>query len=143
MSLEALQSALAALFTESTARERFARDPAAFARQHGLNATESGQLRAMSAAAITSYAATLARKRRAEAARHLTQTRAALGDEFAAAFDAWAEQTEEPPQRDRAMRDAIAFCRVLVRNASLADEQLASIRSDLNRAREVIRRSPS
>ena len=139
MSLKALQSALAALFTEPAARERFSREPASFVRQHGLNATEAEQLHAMSATAIYSYAATLARKRRAEASRHLAQTQAALGDGFAAAFAAWSERTQQTPHRQRAVRDAITFCRSLERNASLTDEQRVAIRSDLDRARAAIR----
>ena len=75
MSLNALQSALAALFTEAGARERFADDAAGFVRAFGLDAREREQLKAMSAGTIASYAATLSRKRRAEAARFLTRTR--------------------------------------------------------------------
>ena len=134
MSLIALQGALAALFTDASARERFERDAAGFARAFGLDARESEQIEAMSAGAIASYAATLGRKRRSEAARFLTRTREVAGDEFARTFDAWAARTPAVPGRFRAARDAAAFCDAFCRGSGLSASQVAAVRLDRSEA---------
>jgi len=132
MSLHALQCALAALFTEAGARDRFADDAAGFARAFGLDARECEQLEAMSAGAIASYAATLSRKRRGEAARFLTRTREVAGDEFARTFDAWAARTPPSPAagRSRAARDAARFCAAFCSNRDLSGSEAAAVRLD-------------
>jgi hypothetical protein len=93
VSLAALQSALASVFTDPEARARFAADPEAFAAHLGLPDVERAQLRALGTAAVSSYASTLARKRRSEAAGFLPRTRAALGETFATTFESWALRT--------------------------------------------------
>ena len=144
MSLHALQSALAALFTETGARERFAGDAAGFARAFGLDAREREQLEAMSAGAIASYAATLGRKRRAEAARFLTRTREVAGDQFARTFDAWAAQTPPSPApgRSRAARDAARFCAALCSSGKLSASETGAVRLDGAEALAACRPAP-
>ena len=116
MSLREFQSALVELFTSSHARVRFARDKALFARRFRLDARELSQLDALGETVIASYAGTLVRKRRIEAARLLPQTRAALGDNFATAFEHWAQETVLTEGPGRYVRDARAFCRFLLRS---------------------------
>jgi hypothetical protein len=88
VSLHALQCALAELFTDSGARERFARDPGGFAAARGLGEREREQLAALSASAIPGYAATLVRKQRAAAARLPPRKQAAS---WAKRITAWVE----------------------------------------------------
>ncbi|MFY9779615.1 MAG: hypothetical protein WAJ85_03770 [Candidatus Baltobacteraceae bacterium] len=114
MSLHGLQCALAELFTTPAARERYARDPERFMRGFDLSERDRAQLEALAANAIASYASTLVRKRRAEAARLLPETRAALGAAFAAAFERWAQRTNLPDGPRRYAADAAGFCRHLL-----------------------------
>ena len=116
MSLHALQCALADLFTNAGARDRYESERAAFCDGYDLTEREREQLAALAASAIASYAATLVRKRRAEALRLLPQTREALGNAFAQCFDAWAARTPLGSGTDRYARDCAAFCDRLLRD---------------------------
>jgi hypothetical protein len=110
VSLAALQSALASVFTDPEARARFAADPEAFAAHLGLPDVGRAQLRALGTAAVSSYASTLARKRRSEAAGFLPRTRAALGETFATTFESWALRTMQAPGPTRNRSDASRYC---------------------------------
>jgi hypothetical protein len=115
MSLAGLQRGLTELFTDAAKRENFARDPNRFARRLRLSEIELAQLAALARSAINSYADTLIRKRRCEAARLLPRTREAMGDAaFDAAFERFARRTKLPEGDRRFSRDARAFCRYLI-----------------------------
>jgi len=139
MSLHAVQCALAELFTDGGARERFAQDAGEFSTAHGLDEREREQLAALSAAAIASYAATLVRKRRAEAARLLPRTRAALGDGFASTYAAWAERTALPAGGARYARDATAFAAHVLAGSNVDSGARAAIRRDRAALRASLR----
>jgi len=130
MSLAALQGALAELFVDPGARDRFARDPAAFAGARGLTRREREQLAALSAASVASYAATLVRKRRSEVAHLLPRTRAALGEAFDDAFARWAPHVVLREGAKRYAWDALAFSRSLLSDRSLPSGVRAAIRRD-------------
>ena len=129
MSLAALQQALGELFTSAGARTCYARAPETFAARFELSDAERDQLRALCATAVASYAATLARKRRSEAARLLPATRAALGSAFDATFEAWALRAPAPRGRRRQSNDAARFCRYLLgaRAALPGEARIAAI----------------
>ena len=116
MSLHALQCALAALFTESDARNRYESDRTGFCNAYDLNERERAQLEALAESAVASYAATLVRKRRGEASRLLPQMRDALGERFAPIFDAWAARTPLGGGPGRYARDAAEFSKYLRRS---------------------------
>jgi hypothetical protein len=122
MSLHAVQCALAAVFTETRARERFLADETAFAREYSLDAREMQQLTALTAESVAAYSAMLLRKRRGEAARYLGATRNALGSGFARAFETWAESNEHARGRNAALNEALAFCRYALRDRTLTPE---------------------
>jgi hypothetical protein len=138
MSLLALQSALAELFVDPDARAHFERDAKRFAFDRGLDAVEAEQLAALSSAAIAGYAAALVRKRSTEAGRLLPRTQAALGDEFAAAFAAWAPRTTLREGASRYARDGLAFCRHLLAQPSLDKHVRAAVRGDRAALRAVV-----
>jgi hypothetical protein len=130
MSLHQLQCALAELVTDRDAREQFDRDGAGFASARGLSARECEQLEVLRGSAIAGYAATLVRKRRAEAARLLPKTQAVLGEEFATTFAEWAERASLPPGLFRYARDAGAFARYLLTEQNTGKDAKAAIRAD-------------
>jgi len=125
MSLHGLQCALTELFVGAASRERYAHDPQAFARRFDLNERDRAQLDALASSAVAAYASTLLRKRQSEAARLLPQTHAALGEEFARAFDDWAQRTRLPDGRRRYIADALGFCRHLCSSGWVSPEQRA------------------
>jgi hypothetical protein len=137
MSLHGVQCALAELFTDAGAREHFDRDGAAFAAARGLTEREREQLDALSSSSIPAYAATLVRKRRAEAARLLPKTHAALGEDFGAAFNTWAARASLPADESRYARDAAGFGHYVLaeRDAQHAHD---AIRADLRRIRTIL-----
>jgi hypothetical protein len=141
MSLREMQSALAAVFTESDARERLATNANTFARKYGLDARDLQQLNALSTAAIATYVETLVRKRRGEAARYLPRTQRELGRGFVQAFDTWARSTTTPPGRHAALKDAVAFCRHARHDGTLLPKQREAVRSDLREAIAFVRRT--
>jgi hypothetical protein len=123
MSLHGLQCALAELFLDPASRERYARDPRAFAQRFELNERDRTQLEALSANAVASYAATLGRKRRGEAAKLLPNSYAVLGAEFTKAFEGWSKRARLPDGRLRYLRDALGFCRYLLAECGLSPEE--------------------
>ena len=130
MSLHALQCALAELFTDIGARNRYDRDSAAFGDAFDLNDVERAQLATLAQSAIASYAAALVCKRRAEASRLLPNAREALGERFSQTFSHWASRMPlgEGPERYR--RDAAAFCNHLLRDVRTR-ELTRAVKSDL------------
>jgi hypothetical protein len=98
----------------------------------------------MSAGAIASYAATLGRKRRGEAARFLTRTREVAGEDFARIFDAWAARTPPSPAagRSRSARDAALFCAAFCGSAKLSSSEVAAVRRDRAEALAACRPAP-
>jgi hypothetical protein len=111
VALADLQRALATLYTDEASRERFRRDPRAFANRFGLSDAEFGQIRAIGEARIHAYADTLDRKRAAEAARLLPLSARLRGPEFRAAFLAHARVTRLGTGPGRYRDDALAFAR--------------------------------
>jgi hypothetical protein len=138
MSLHRVQCALAELFTDAGAREHFDRDGAAFAAARGLTDRERDQLDALSRSSIPAYAATLVRKRRAEAARLLPKTHAALGEGFSTTFSTWAARASLPADEFRYARDAAGFGQSVLaaRDAKRAHR---AVRADLRRIRTILR----
>ena len=135
MSLREFQSALAELFTSSQARTLFANDRAAFALRFRLDARDRFQLDALEQTVITSFAATLLRKRQLEAARLLPRTRALLGETFAAAFENWAEDTVLTEGSGRYARDAREFCGFLLRTRMVSRSDRSVVSSELRALR--------
>lgn len=129
MSLQTLQCALAELFTSVDARLRYDADSETFCRSYRLDERERAQLEALAGNAIASYAATLIAKRCSEAARLLPRTRAALGDEFARTFGAWANGSPLGEGPARYARDAAGFCKNLLRGG--ARTHAHAIKTDL------------
>jgi hypothetical protein len=112
MPLVELQTALAHLYTDTAAAELFARDPAAFAREHKLTERELAQLQSLPAKRIRSYARSLTRKRINEARRLLPLTAKALGTAFDMLFSHYAS-TALLDEHPRYVRDACSFARFL------------------------------
>ena len=131
MSLREFQSALAELFTSSQVRTLFATDRAAFAKRFRLDARDRSQLDTLDQAVIASFAGTLLRKRRLEAARLLPQTCAVLGETFAQAFENWAQETFLTEGPGRYVRDASDFCRFLLRSGRISKKDRSVISSEL------------
>jgi len=118
VSLHGLQCGLAALFTSPSEREHYERDPQAFACRFALTEREGAQLDALARSAVASYAATLTRKRCAEAARLLPLVRDALNDAFFIYFEEWARRSLLPRGSRRYVRDALGFCAYLLASGS-------------------------
>jgi hypothetical protein len=135
MSLKQLQRALAELFTNSRAREAHRANPVTFARTFKLSDREQAQLLALAESALETYAATLLRKRRAEAARLLPQTRAVLGATFTPAFDRWAQRSTLREGSARYVREAHDFCRFVLRTAAISRDERHAIAGELRRLR--------
>ncbi len=104
MSLAETQAALARLFTQTTARAEFARDPLSLARSAGLEGEAAQQLATLGAPEIARFARGLFAKRRQDVEKWLPLTALALGADFARRLR---ESLTEPPPGARA--DALAL----------------------------------
>jgi hypothetical protein len=119
MALADVQRALALLYTDRAARERFWADPEAAGVEWGLTSDDIAQLAALSRPEVDQYAHGLMAKRRGEVAKLLPRTRAALGLQFRAFFTEYAAGfTPSGPGKHR--EDAVRFAAWLDdRNAGL------------------------
>jgi hypothetical protein len=79
--LEAVEAALARLYTDARLRERFVAAPAETAAEMGLSPEDAGRVASVDRRQVEAFAESLWLKRFGEAAAQLGRSRAALGEE--------------------------------------------------------------
>ncbi|MBE9117522.1 hypothetical protein IQ249_16610 [Lusitaniella coriacea LEGE 07157] len=112
MGLEAVQSALAQLYTDRALREDFFTNPALAGREMGLNDEEISQLAQLSEQQVNLFASSLQYKRLGEVRKLLPLTQNVLGKRFGRLFLDYAD-AYIPQGTKKHWHDAIAFCEFL------------------------------
>lgn len=134
MDLTEVQAALALLYSDASARERFLEDSAAAAREHGWSPETVSYLSAVSREQLRQFGMLLLKKRLGEVRIALPGSARALGERFDRLFLAYAGSSRvEGPQRD--LKDALTFAYRLIRFASkhlLDDWQVGVLRFEAN-----------
>jgi hypothetical protein len=120
MALAAVQQALARLYTDRDARERFWEDRAAAGAEWGLTPEEIEQLTTLSRAEVDRFAGGLRAKRRNEVAKLLPRTADTLGPRLRALFAEYADASLPSgpgKHREDAMRFAAWLAEHMATNA--------------------------
>lgn len=112
MGLDAVQSALARLYTDRVLREHFFTNPDLAGREMGLNDEEIEQLAQLSQQQVNLFASSLQYKRLGEVRKLLPLTQSVLGKRFGGLFLDYAD-ANLPQGTKKHWHDAIAFCEFL------------------------------
>jgi hypothetical protein len=123
MSLSDIEQILARLSQDAALRERFVDDPVALARELGLTAAASRQLRREAATRFDSFEASPRERRTVALGKLMPLTQRALGGRFAAHFRRFAA-THQPAGIERLFGEALDFACYL--EARLREERVGS-----------------
>jgi len=123
MELSEIEKILARLSTDESLRKRFVREPVALARELGLSAAESRQLKREAASRFDSFAKSTRERRFVEIGKLLPLTHRVLGSRFDSHLNRFLA-AHEPGGIERLFGDALDFADYLERK--LREERVGS-----------------